>query len=159
MNRGGPVTADISVPTVTTTGTKPLCVLTTPGGTVHGSEEYQGKALGAFSTSATPGSITFTVFQDGVGSATLASLVVPAAGLWNGAGNAGWRVYFEVFYISSTEAWVYLELKWHTAAGAGGSVAWFTVQDNTVGATDTDKDLTLACGFTGTGLTLVTGAG
>ena len=155
--RCGPVDTDLSIPDISTTGNKALTVLTIPGGTVQGGEEYTGKAVGSFSTSAIPGSATFTVYQDGVGSATLGSLSVPAAGLWNGAANAGWRVYFEVFYISSTEAWVYIEVAWHTAAGAGGSARWFATQDNTVGSTDTDKDLTLAFGFTGSGLTLHTG--
>jgi hypothetical protein len=155
--QSGPAPADVVVPDITATGNKHLAHMTIPGGTVQGSERYEGFGHGTFSTgNPAPTAMTFTVYADGVGSGIIAQLAVPAGGLWINAAGAGWICQFTVLWLDASTASCSLRIWWHTATGAVGSVVYFTVQN--LGSIDTsaDRDLTLAFGFTGTGVTFRT---
>jgi hypothetical protein len=161
-NATGPVPAQVAVGNITATGPTEIGALTIPASTLQAGVKWTIDYSGYFTTGTAPGSVTWSVNWGPVGSALsgaqIGSLALPAAGLIGGVSNLGCKVRAIVWGKSSSSTGCSLEVGWHTAGGVGGSVTWFAISANTGLTGGAMRDLDLAFGYTGSGLTLITDA-
>jgi hypothetical protein len=123
MNMSGSALSAVDTPSVPNASTQTLGHLPVPAGDVEADCAFTGHLSGFFSTASgsAPSSANFAIVW---GSTAIASLSVPAAGLWTGASGAGWWLDFEVDFTSTTAAECVIKLGWHTGTGVAASVTW-----------------------------------
>lgn len=129
---------------VTITGTADTSIgfMTVPAANVEVGASYQMHASGSFSTGGTaPSSATFGVWWNGVDGTQIGSLGIPE--LTANQSGSGWDLDAEINFTSLTECEVSLRVGWHTSAGIGGSVTWFSVNKTSGLTNDTAKNLSL----------------
>jgi len=149
--------ANTSIADVTTTGTKTLCAGddAIPANAIGGGEHFVCDAAGSFITSnPAPTGMTFSVFWGSVATGTdLQDLSTPALPV---SLTASWSAEIHVVWLSATSAHCTIKLWWHSSGGAAGTAPYIVASTTTGLDTTVAKFLTLAFGFTGTGVTLKT---
>jgi hypothetical protein len=158
--QAGPDLAQTGIANITVNGPTQIAAKTIPPSTAAAGVKFEIESEGNFSTGlSAPTAMNFAAYWGPVGSALtgaqLATVAVPAAGLWASASNSGWHLDGTVVFTSATACSCSLRLSWHTGTGVGASVYYFLVGLTSSLTTGVQRDLALAFGYSGAGVTLV----